>query len=267
MSSSLSVILWGVPKPTDGPSPSGFCQKLEAYLRWASVSYTHGSEPNPSKAPKGKVPFADVTLDGKTERLSDSTFIIRHLIAKGSTADPDADAGLTAVQRADSRAWQAWLEELIYPAIVTERWIVDANWATTKQEVFGSMPWPLRVFLPWMLRRRITGLMWAQGVGRHSQAEREGIVAEFVDALETKLSASSGPYFHGEKMSMFDITAASFIANSLGTKGNPYFAGLVLKSPTLVSFARRINAELFPEFKGVLKLLDDAQGELQKKAA
>ena len=238
MSFALSVVLWGASKPTNGPSPSGFCQKLEAYLRWASVSYTHDTVINPSKGPKGKIPFADVTLNGKTERLSDSTFIIRHLIAQGSTADPDAEAGLTPAQRADSRAWQAWLEEHIYAAIVTERWAVDANFAHTKQEIFGSMAWPLRHFVPWMLRRRITGIMWSQGIGRFTQAEREDIVAEFVNALETRLGASGGPFFHGEKMSMFDITAASFIANSLGTKGNPHFVGLVLKSGTLVSFAQ-----------------------------
>lgn len=111
MASTLSVLIWGPPKPSDGPSPSGFCQKLEAFLRYSSVSYEHQAILNPGKAPKGKVPFADVTIGDKQERVSDSTFIIRHLINKDGIANPDAH--LTPARRGDSRAWQAWLEELI----------------------------------------------------------------------------------------------------------------------------------------------------------
>jgi len=149
--------------------------------------------------------------------------------------------------------------------IVCERWLVDENYETFKVETFGDMPWLVRMIAPPFFRRRIGGIMWAHGIGRHSQEEREGIIAEFVEALEARLGSQT--YLHGEQISMIDLTVASFIANALGTKTNPHFVGLVLKSPTLVSYAQRVNGELFPEYKGVLKILDDIQGKLEKKAA
>ncbi|KAH7920413.1 hypothetical protein BV22DRAFT_806171 [Leucogyrophana mollusca] len=252
------VILWGVPKPPDAPSPSGFCQKLETFLRFSSMSYEL-RDTFPSNAPKGKVPYADIQCDGKSVTIPDSHFIISHLIEKGIADDPDDLAGLSASQRAESRAWQAYIEE-VYLAVVYERWYPDANYAVTSSEIFAGAPWLIRPLISWWMRRRVVNGLWAAGVGRHSVEEVNFLEKEAFAALEARLSSPhSHPYFHGDKPSRIDLTIYGFLANILGTKGNPYISAMVLKSPALIAFVQRLTTTLFPEYKQLLGELEKAQ--------
>ncbi|KAG0705685.1 hypothetical protein DFH29DRAFT_905385 [Suillus ampliporus] len=250
------VKLWGVAKPPNTPSSSGFCQKLECFLRFGGISYELG-ETVPMKAPKGKVPFADIKHDGKTVTVADSHFIIRYLVENGLIKDPDTVADLTAVQRGESRAWQAYIEELLYSAIVRDRWYIDQNYAVTAEEIFGGMSWPVRPIVSWFFRRKVTQAIWNAGMGRHSQEEAQSLQKEAFEALEARMSGHL--YFHDSKQpSCIDLTIYGFLANTLATDGNPYWADMVLKSLTLLAFTKRMTTLLFPEYELLLWRIEEA---------
>ena len=257
MTSSPHVVLLGVPKP-NRPSTSGFCQKLEVFLRYSKISYEL-RRAYPHQAPKGKIPYAEITHDGKTVTIPDSHFIIQYLVEKGLIKDPDEEAGLTAAQRAESRAFQAYIEELLYFAIVYDRWHVDENYyAVTSKETFGDSPWPVRSFLSWYYRWRVNGVLYSAGIGRHSPEEVHRLQKEALEALEAKYAEHK--YFHGGELpSRIDLTVYGFLANILSTGGSPYFTNLVLKSTVLRSFVGEMTRSLFPEYEDLLGKVQSAE--------
>lgn len=249
------VILWGVAKPPNAPSSSGFCQKLEAFLRFSGISYEVG-ETVPMKAPKGKVPFADIKHGGKTVTIADSHFIVRYLVENGLIQDPDTD--LTAIQKGESRAWQAYIEELLYSAIVRDRWYLDENYAVTVEEIFGGMSWPLRPMISWFFRRKVKQSIWNAGMGRHSQEEAQSVQKEAFEALEARMSGHL--YFHdSEQPTRIDLIIYGFLANTLATNGNPYWTDMVLRSSTLLAFTKRMTTLLFPEYELLLHRIEEAE--------
>ena len=258
-----TVLLFGFPNYPKAPSGSSYCQKVEVFLRFTSTPYELRVT-SPNKAPKGKLPYVEIydpkskSANPKPEIVPDSHFIIRRLISQGIFDDPDQSAGLTAVQKAESRAWQAHIEELMNPSIGYERWCVDENYATLFPEVFGKFPWPLRPIYAWIVRRDVRNTLWVQGIGRHSAAEVETLQKEAVEALEARLEGRV--YFHGnEKPSGIDLILVAFLQSSLVTGWNPHWTGLFLGSPNLVAFAKGLTKSLFPEYEVVLGKLKDAE--------
>ncbi|KAF9223855.1 hypothetical protein BS17DRAFT_122560 [Gyrodon lividus] len=255
MSNPPHVVLLGrVPKKPNTPSPSGFCQKLETFLRFSGVSYELRNT-YPFNAPKGKVPCAEITHDGRTVTVPDSHFIIQYLVEHDLIKDPDMLAGLTTAQRAESRAFQAYVEELLYSAVVHDRWCIDENYKTTTGENYGDMSWPVRLMMSWFFRRRITGILYSAGVGRHSGEEVQFLQKEAFEALEVKFAGHK--YFHGDECpSRIDLTVYGFLANILATEGNPYFVNMVLKSTVMRSFVKQMTTSLFPEYEDLLQKVD-----------
>ena len=137
----------------------------------------------------------EITHDDETVTIPDSHFIIQYLVEKGIIKDPDELAGLTAAQRAESRAFQVYVEELLYLAIVYDRWCVDENYVVTSKETFGDTPWPVQSLLSWFFRRRVTGVLYSAGIGRHSPEEVHCLQKEALEALEAKYAEHK--YFHG----------------------------------------------------------------------
>ncbi|KAH7884532.1 hypothetical protein F5I97DRAFT_1468363 [Phlebopus sp. FC_14] len=254
MSNQSHVVLLGVPKNQGVPSSSGFCQKLETFLRFSGISYEL-RDTYPYKAPKGKVPYAEITHDGRTVTVPDSHFIIQYLVEHDLIKDPDDLASLTPAQKAESRAFQAYVEETLYAAIVYDRWLIDENVATTTKEIFGNAPWAVRSALSWFFRRRITNLLWYAGMGRHSPEEVKSLQKEAFEALEVKFKEHR--FFHSdEKPSRIDLTVYGFLANILATEGNPLFANMVLESAALTAFVKHMTNWLFPEYKALLQKLE-----------
>ena len=250
MTSSPHVVLLGARKEPNQPSRSGFCQKLETFLRYSKISYEH-RDTYPFKGPKGKVPYAEITHDGQTVTIPDSHFIIQYLVEKGLVKDPDELASLTTAQIAESRAFQAYVEEVLYYAIVYDRWCIDENYVVVEQETFGRLSWPLRPLMSWFMWRRVTNLLYSAGMGRHSPEEVHRLQREAFEALETKYAAHK--YFHGEIISRIDLTVYGFLANMVMTGGSPYFTGLICGSTVLRPFVEEMTSTLFPEYEDLLK--------------
>ncbi|KAG6334221.1 hypothetical protein ID866_4865 [Astraeus odoratus] len=248
------IVLCEPPKRRQVPSLSGFCQKLEVFLRYSDVWYTlRGAEPK--DGPKKKIPFAEITHAGRTVTVADSHFIIRYLIENNIVKDPDNIAGLTPEQKAESRAFQAYVEETLYAAVCYERWYIPENCKVTKEEIVIRMHPLLRGIVGWFLGRKIKSLLWTAGIGRHSWEEVQILQKEAVDALEVKLEKHK--YFYGdESPSQIDLTIYGFLANILTTKGNPNVTRMIVKSAVLLRFVKEMTGLLFPEYKDLSELVE-----------
>jgi len=111
------------------PSASPFCTKALCLLEMAGVKYERIIGDS-RKSPKKKLP---VLKDGDRQ-IADSDAIRAYL---EETLPFDFDAGLSAEDRAISRAFIRLTEEHLYFAVVSERWMNDHNWARVKQAGSG----------------------------------------------------------------------------------------------------------------------------------
>lgn len=245
-------------KKHDEPSGSGYCQKLETFFRASDFRAYEVKFVIPFSAPKGKLPYI-ILEDGKT--VADSHFIIRHLIREGKIRDLDAE--LTPVQKAESRAWQAWIEELVYPATVWTRVGYPENLAVLKKEAFQNVPFGIRHFLHFYMPRRIQNALIGHGVGRHSREEVDSIIEEFVKSLVIRLQESTaqgkGSFFHGTSPTIIDCVVYGFLANALQLKSNPTYTALILEREVLREYVARGTRLWFPEYTGILEMVSTGE--------
>jgi len=246
------IILCAFAKKENFPSPSGFCEKIETYLRATSTPYEHFVT-FPNTSPKGKLPYI---IDGD-QVIPDSHFIIQHLIQTKKSRDMNVN--LTRVQLADSRAFQAYLEEFIYPCIVWERWCNDKNFKVLSSEIFGSIPWLIRFPLSRYFRRNVQKTLWAQGIARHSIEEIQSRLTTAADDLEAKINNKTLSFHGTQELTEIDVIIFAFLVTTLGTGANPIFHDLILQRPTLIAFTSRIINQLFPEYKQIIQKLEGAK--------
>ncbi|KAI5858060.1 hypothetical protein BZA05DRAFT_331033 [Tricharina praecox] len=255
------ITLHGFPKSANAPSLSGYCHKLETFLRASGfTNYVHASSSTTSSAPKKKLPYITLTTASGVSTHSDSHFIVQHLLATGIVRDIDAeDAVLAPHQRADSRAYIAWTEELVYLAVVHTRWARDHNFAV----VAAGLPMPamLRGVLAWWLRWNITSALWTAGIGRHSDGEIEVLMKEYVDAVEAKLAWAEEQGAHWllatRKPALVDVVVWAFLANALAENaGNREYAAMVLARNPLRRYVERGCRLWFPEYEDLLAAVE-----------
>ncbi|KIJ67090.1 hypothetical protein HYDPIDRAFT_109098 [Hydnomerulius pinastri MD-312] len=252
--SETKVIFYAFPKTDDIPSFSGFCQKVETFLRYAKVTYESRPTSFPDKAPKHKLPYVEVKHNGTSQTIPDSHFIIKHLIEKGIAPDPDA--GLTALEKAESRVWQAYAEGIVSDMVGYERWLVPANIETFTSGLFEGTPRFLVPIVKFFARRKTHAMFWTMGIGRHSFDEVKALGQEAIDNLAARLEGKM--YFHGERFTTVDAVLYGFLVNVLGNRASPQFFEMVREKTVLVAYVQRITTELFPEYEKILKVTGDA---------
>lgn len=218
------------------PNASPFCMKMETYLRMAALPFELVNSGNVMKAPKHKLPYID---DGGTV-VADTTFIIEYL--KGRYGDP-LDAALSPAERAVATALQRLIEENLYWAVVHTRWAEPAGWAKTREAFFGTMPAPLRWFVPALARRGLLAEMRGHGMGRHSVAEIHAIGCRDVTAIADFLADK--PFMLGDQPTSLDATAHAFLANLLWAPVDSPIQLLARSRPTLQAYCERMKARYF----------------------
>lgn len=242
-------------KPKEGtPNSSPFCQKLETFLRATKVPY-EVKYTIPNSAPKGKLPY--ITIDNDVaNRFADTHFIIKHLVE--SRIAPDLDAPLSPAERADSRAWQTWTEELMANALAYTRWIVDENYPIFRDEALGELPWPIPYLLGAYLRWSASSALWGHGIGRHTEKEIRSFMQEWVDGVNTKLEDGREWFFGLGQPTTIDVILYGFLANSVcGSKANPLVTHSICEKAHLRAYIRRGTELWFPEYQELLNIVKE----------
>lgn len=166
----------------------------------------------------------------------------------------DLDAELSESEKADSRAWQAWTEELVYPALCHTRWLRPENWKIMAANI--PAPWIIQSVLSRYFRYRVGTALYGHGVGRHSDEEIDVLLKEYVDALEKRLEGRE--WFHGGKMSGIDVIVYAFLVNAVGEKGNPEYTKLILSREKIRDVIIRGTKMWFPEYEDILEEVQKA---------
>lgn len=219
------------------PNLSPFCMKVETYLRMAGIEY-RSVIANLRRAPKGKAPWIE---DGG-EVVADSGFILEYLRSKYGDR---LDAALTPEQRAASVALTRLMEEHLYWTVLYARWMEEEHWRELRPIFFGSMPAPLRWFVPALARATLRKELWGHGIGRHRAEEIYALGCSDITALADSLGGR--PYFMGDAPASVDAVAYAFLANLLWVPLNPPLQAHAQSRPSLPAYCARMRARYYPE--------------------
>ncbi len=216
---------------------SPFVLKVDAYMRMAGIQFKNiASLENLRKAPKGKLPF----IDDNGEIIADSQAIIAHFKQK---PEQDLDKDLTDEQRATGYLVTKSLDENLYFVLLYYRWFIDENWIITKDAFFGELPFPLKYFLPGLIRKQVVKALKGQGISRHTNEEIQQILRSSLQSLSDLLGSRN--YFFGDKPSSLDATAFAFLAQFILVDLDDQYNQIAREYKALVSYCDRINAEFY----------------------
>ncbi|MEP2828745.1 glutathione S-transferase family protein [Parvibaculum sp.] len=214
------------------PNPSLFCVKLETALRLAGVPHQLWYEMDPSKGPKGKVPFIEI----EGERIADSALILYRLKEKLGV---DLDRGLDDAERAMSHSIERMVEERLSWTIAYSRWIDEANWPTVKKALFQGLPFPLSRIVPGSARKAVKAALHAQGTGRHNREEIYDLGARDLAALSALLGERR--FFFGEEARLADVTVYAALISIIGPDLESPLKAAALSHENLVRHAERMG--------------------------
>jgi len=239
------IIVCGFDKKEGSASPSGYCQKLEVYLRIRGLAYKHESA-LPYQAPKGKLPFMKCGKDV----VPDSTLIIKYIEDRIGALDPIGQ------ENPDTKAWQRYTEDFFYVCLLYDRWIPKDHYSVSYQETFSDVPCIIRGLAGYIIVGNIKKALNANGMAKHSQDTVELFMQEYLDAAEKKLGTSQFFGTDGTAPGYLDCIIYAFLVNSLGLKGNLSFHALITKKAGLLHYLRRMTQRLFPEYRDILGMLE-----------
>lgn len=237
------VTLYGFGKHFNVMDASPFVVKVDLFLKMANLPYKVISDVRNMKlAPKGKLPF----IDDDGHKVADSVAIIEYLTDQYQIT---LDEKLTAEQNAQAYLLTKSLDEGLYWCLVYSRWIADDSWLVVKESFFGTMPLPLRWFVPNLLRKSVIKNLHGQGMGRHSEAEVLAIVDKALSSLSVLLADNT--YFFGEDYCAFDAVVYSHLCQFISVRYENGFESDFSKRAkqydNLVSFCQRIENKFYSE--------------------
>lgn len=231
------IVLHGFGSGLGMYDPSPFVLKVACYMRLADIDFTaKNGINNLGKSPKKKLPF--ITDDTKT--IADSSFIINYLEEHYA---PDFDAHLSIQQRATATLIGKSLDEHFYWCLVYSRWVDEPTWQVVKQAMFSSMPFPLRIIVPYFARKSVLNQINNQGLGRHSREEVLSLAKETLDALSVLLSDND--FIFGDQPCSLDATIYGFLGEVILCDLDGEINKLGRQYSNLVAYCNRIQARCF----------------------
>jgi len=195
------------PTPTL-PDPSPFVVKALVLLKLSGLPF-EAKTGNLARAPKGKLPFLDD--DGVT--VADSTFIRLHLETRHGI---DFDRGLTPAQKGEAWAFEKLCEDHLYWILVRERWTKDDNFNAGPKMFFMGIPAPVRPLIMAAVRRKVRRELWAQGLGRHTDAEIVALTRRGFGAISDFLGDKE--FLMGPEPCGADAVVFGWVVNALWDK-------------------------------------------------
>ena len=225
------------PPAFGAPTASPFCVKAMCLLKASGLEWQPEFSSDPRSAPKRKLP---VLRDGD-KLIPDSDEIRDYLEIRYGI---DFDAGLSARDRAVSRAVIRMAEENLYFILVCNRWLNDENWEVTRRELFGQIPKPLFKFVTGKIRKQAIANVNGQGMGRHSVQERADRAAKDLAAIETLLDGK--PFLFGDQPTAADMSVVPMLHAQASSTATTPISVLVTENEGLSAYVARGVAAMYP---------------------
>lgn len=220
------------------PDSSPFVTKAMALLKIAQIPYSTKvlSGKNLGKAPKSKLPY----IEDAGETVADSTFIRWHIEKKYGY---DFNRGLNDYDKGTAWALEKMLEDNLYWILVDARWLDDASFAKGPAHFFDEIPPVIRGVVRSIVRNKQRKTLLAQGLGRHTPAERLAIAKHDIAAVAAILGDKQ--YLFGSEPSGADATAFAFIAGVMCPHFETPVRTAAESHPNLVAYVKRITERYF----------------------
>jgi glutathione S-transferase len=178
----------------------------------------------------GKMPV--VEFDG--EKVWDSTFILRRL--DQLVPDPPLLSD-DPVAAANQRQLEDWADESLYWYVMAFLW-TPKNSAATARRNLGFLPAFVRPLVAPFLRRQISGMTKAQGLGRLPE---ETLGREFGARLDDLLRMlGARPFFYDERPSVADLAVFGQLT-SARSEVAPETRRALEERPRLVEYMKRVE--------------------------
>ncbi len=231
----LTLIVY--PPAFGAPTASPFCVKAMCLMKASGLAWRPEISSDPRSTPKQKLP---VLRDGD-KIIPDSDQIRDHLETRYGI---DFDEGLSALDRAVSRAVIRMAEENLYFILVCNRWLNDKNWEVTRRALFGQIPKPLFKFVTGKIRKQAIANVNGQGMGRHSVQERADRAAKDLAAIETLLDGK--PFLFGDKPSAADMSVVPMLHAQATSPTKTPISVLVTENAALSAYIERGVSAMYP---------------------
>jgi glutathione S-transferase len=218
------------------PDPSPFVTKADVLLKMSGVPY-QTIIGNLRHAPKGKMPY----IEDKGVKIGDSTLIRLHL---EQHYDVNFDKQLSPAEKGIAWSVEKMLEDSLYWALVSERWMDDTNFNKGPANFFRSIPALVRPVIVSMIRRGVRKNLWAQGLGRHTRDELVALAHRDIDALAAVLGDK--PFLMGANRCGADATAFAFALGVLCPLFTTPIRTHAEKQMNLVAYCERMRKEFYP---------------------
>jgi len=217
--------------------PSPFVVKVDLFMKMAKLPFDVIPSANNLKlAPKGKLPFIIDSNESDENTIADSQAILEYLTDRYQVS---LDEHLSPEQQAQAYLFAKSLDENLYWCLVYSRWILEDTWPLANKAFFGGLPFPLRLFIPSLIRKGVKKNLHGQGIGRHSKAEILAISDKSFLALSTLLDNKM--YFFNNKESSFDAIVYSILCQFISVDCTNEFNDKARSYPNLVQFCQRIE--------------------------
>ena len=222
------------------PDASPFVMKAELLLKMAGLPY-QTARGNLRRAPKGKLPY----LDDMGRIVADSTLIRWHI---EKTYHVDFDEGLSPAERGTAWAVEKLMEDNLYWAVARVRWLERDNFERGPAQFFSVVPAPLRGLVKVLVRRKVRQMLWAQGLGRHSEEDMTAMAAQGIKSITDILGDK--PFLFGDRPCGADATLFAFAASLLSPVFETPIRAAAESHPNLMAYLARMRARYYPDFTG-----------------
>lgn len=212
---------------------SPFCLKIELLMKSLQINFDLKEEPDPRKAPKGKLPFLEV----EGEILADSELITQYLdqLTNGAVY-----AGLTPQQCAYGVALARLAEDHLYWIMVASRWLDDNWWPNIVDGFFHIAPAIIRPFAAGAARKQMRQTYNLQGLGRHSISEQRGFAQRDLQALQDAVGANE--FLFGDTPNIFDFTVTGVMSGIYDNRPPTWLTDMAQEYVALKAYTERVQA-------------------------
>ena len=204
-------------------------------MKQLGLDYDIDVQPDPRKAPKGKVPY--LIADDRT--IADSELIVEYLndITQGRVFD-----GLSAKDRAVGLALTRLVDDHLYWIFVASRWLDDEWFPNIVEGFFHIAPRPIRGFIARQARKEITQTYHLQGLGRHTQAEQEGFARRDLQALQDAVHGDG--FLFADEPCVYDFALASFMAGVFDQQPATWMTHVANEYGGLKEYTERVQQQV-----------------------
>ena len=220
------------------PEASPFTMKADILLKMSGLDYVVKTDGDVTKAPKEKFPI----IDDNGTIVTDSTFIRFHLENKHAI---DFNHNVSAARQAALWGLERTAENESYFIAMESRWLDDDNFAKGPATFFEAVPAPLRPLICAIIRRKIKKTLWLQGLGRHTEAEKQELIRRWIWACAKTLDAHD--YFGGTAPCAADATLFSFLIGIDCPFFDTPYNGMVAEHPALTLYCERMMQRFYGE--------------------